>query len=344
MVIFDEGISSLPLLRSIQRRTTAGTRARLAGAAAVLLALLAAGCASPPPSTPGASSTTGPPTTVRARASNRVIVVVEENHSIGQIIGSPQAPFLNRLAAKGALLTSYFAITHPSLPNYIAMVSGGTQGITSDCGGCNVDAPNLVDQLEAAGISWKAYMEGLPAPCSDAHVAGAYAKKHDPFMYFADVRGDPGRCAKVVPFNQFDTDLAAGRLPRLVFVTPDLDHDMHGAGEGGDDAALVTAADRWLEDLYGRLAGSSAWRDGTRLVVTWDEGAGASAGGPTGCCGGLAAGGRVATIVTGPGVRPARDDATYSHYALLRSIETLYHLPFLGHAGDPATATIPALT
>jgi phosphatidylinositol-3-phosphatase len=269
-----------------------------------------------------------------------VIVVVEENHSIGQIIGSPQAPFLNRLAAKGTLLTSYFAITHPSLPNYIAMVSGDTQGITSDCGGCNVNAPNLADQLETAGISWKAYMEDLPAACSDAHTAGAYAKKHDPFMYFDSVRGDPGRCAKVVPLDRLDADLAAGQLPRLMFVTPNLDHDMHGAGEGGDDATLIAAADRWLEAFYGKLAGSSAWRDGTRLVVTWDEGGG---GEKLGCCGGLAAGGRVATIVTGPGVQPARDDATYSHYSLLRSIETLFHLPLLGHAGDPSTATISAL-
>ena len=120
-------------------------KGRLAGAVAALLVLLAAGCASPRPAT-----------SVRDRAITRVTVVVEENHSIGQIIGSPQAPFLNRLAAKGTLLTSYFAITHPSLPNYIAMVSGGTQGITSDCGGCNLDTPNLADQLERTGISWKA--------------------------------------------------------------------------------------------------------------------------------------------------------------------------------------------
>lgn len=144
-----------------------------------------------------------------------------------------------------------------------------------------------------------------------------------------------------MPLDRLDADLAAGRLARLVFVTPDLDHDMHGAGEGGNDATVVAAADRWLEGLYGRLAGSSAWRDGTRLVVTWDEGAG---GGRAGCCGGLAAGGRVATIVTGPGVVAGRDDATYSHYALLRSIETLFNLPLLGHAADPSTATIPALT
>jgi phosphatidylinositol-3-phosphatase len=182
------------------------------------------------------------------------------------------------------------------------MVSGGTQGISSDCGGCNVDAPNLVDQLEAAGISWKAYMEGLPAPCSDAHQAGAYAKKHDPFMYFASVRGDPGRCAKVVPFDRLDADLVAGRLPRLVFITPSLDHDMHGAGEGGDDPALVASADRWLERLYGKLAGSPAWREDTRLVVTWDEGHGG--GGPTGCCGGLATGGRWPPSSPGPASGP----------------------------------------
>jgi len=310
-------------------------------AVAALLVLLAAGCSSPAPATPGALSTTVPPAPAAGKATTRVIVVVEENHSIGQIIGSPQAPFLNRLAAKGTLLTSYFAITHPSLPNYIAMVSGGTQGITSDCGGCNVDAPNLADQLEAAGISWKAYMEDLPAPCSDAHTAGAYAKKHNPFMYFASVRDHPGRCAKVVPLDRLDADLAAGRLPRLVFVTPNLDHDMHGAGEGGDDATLTATADRWLEGLYGKLAASSAWRDDTRLVVTWDEGAGSER---AGCCGGLATGGKVATMVTGRGVEPGRDDATYSHYALLRSIETLFHLPLLGHAADPATATIPTLT
>ena len=146
-----------------------GWRPRSAAAAASLMLLLAVGCSSPRQAAP-AGSTSAPPAHTLHRAAthddatSRVIVVVEENHSIGQIIGSPQAPFLNRLAAQGTLLTSYFALTHPSLPNYLAMVSGGTQQITSDCGGCNLDAPNLADQLEAAGVSWKAYMEDLPAP------------------------------------------------------------------------------------------------------------------------------------------------------------------------------------
>ena len=316
-----------------------GWRSR--AAAAAVLALLAVGCATPQPTTPGAAPTTARRDPTSDHATARVIMVVEENHSFDQIIGNARAPFLNQLAGQGALLTSYFAITHPSLPNYIAMVSGDTQGITSDCGGCNVDAANLADQLEGAGISWKAYMEDLPAPCSDAHLAGRYAKKHDPFMYFASVRDNPARCAKVVPATQLETDLTAGTLPRFAFITPNQDHDMHGAGEGSDDATLVRAADDWLRVLYGKLAGSPAWRQGTRLVVTWDEGGG---GARTGCCGGLATGGNVATIVIGPGVKATKDATPYSHYALLRSIETLFHLAQLGHAGDPATATIPALT
>jgi phosphatidylinositol-3-phosphatase len=324
-----------------------GWRARTL--AAVVLVLVAAACGSSrsaetaPGSTAQAAPPTAPPasTTTHAASGPRVIVVVEENHSLDQVIGSPSAPFISRLARRGVLLTRYFAITHPSLPNYIAMVSGGTQGISSDCGGCNVDAPNLVDQLEDAGVSWKAYMQGLPAACSDAHGAGSYAKKHDPFMYFQSVRADPARCRKVVPFQQFAADLAGGRLPRFAFISPDLDHDMHGAGRGGDDRRLVATADAWLRDLYGRIAASPAWRQDTRLVVTWDEGAGGGRG--QGCCNGLASGGNVATIVAGPRVRPARDATTYTHYALLRSIERLFGLRPLGHAADRSTPVIPAL-
>ena len=314
-----------------------------------MVVLLGAGCADG--QRPVGTIPTSPPTTAArdpgdtSRPSvagpQRIIVVVEENHSFDQITGSPEAPFLSHLASQGMQLTSFFAITHPSLPNYIAMISGDTQGITSDCGDCNVDAPNLVDELEQAGISWKAYMENLPAPCSDAHRIGAYAKKHDPFMYFASIRNDPARCAKVVPAGQLDADLRAGRLPRFVFITPSLDHDMHGAGGGGNDRALIRAGDDWLRALYEKLAGSSAWRDDTRLVVTWDEGAGGGA--RTGCCHGLATGGHVPAVVVGPRVPAGRDAADYDHYALLRSIEAAFHLRFLGHAGDTTAAAIPAL-
>jgi phosphatidylinositol-3-phosphatase len=268
----------------------------------------------------------------RRAAGPRVIVVVEENHAATDVIGSPSAPFLTSLARQGTLLTSFFATTHPSLPNYIAMLGGDTFGIDRNCTDCTVAAPSLVDQLEAAGIDWRAYMQGLPELCSDASRDGAYVKKHNPFMYFQGIRRSAERCGKVVPFEEFDADVAAGRLPQFVFVTPDLEHDMHDGP--------VSVADAWLRDFVQRLRASSAWREDTRLVVTFDEG---NHGDDAGCCGGLAAGGRVAAVVIGPRVPAGQDPTAYSHYSLLRSIETLFGLSYLGHAADPATAPIPSV-
>ncbi len=161
-----------------------------------------------------------------AASPDHLIVVVEENHSFEQIIGSPSAPFLNRLAAHGTLLTHYYAITHPSLPNYVALLSGRTP-IASDCRACTFAGPSLVDQLEARHISWAAYLQGLPRPCSTVASFGAYTEAVDPFMHAADIRDHPSRCDRVLPFSRFHPDLATGRLPTVVFVMPDLHHEMH---------------------------------------------------------------------------------------------------------------------
>jgi membrane-associated phospholipid phosphatase len=258
----------------------------------------------------------------------RVVLVIEENHEFGQIIGSRRAPFLNQLAAHGTLLTRYYAITHPSLPNYVALLAGSPLGIHGDCRRCHRPGRNLVDQLERAHISWKAYYQGLPAPCSAVVKAGAYAKKTDPFAYLDDVRTSPARCHRVVPLDQLRPDLRRGRLPRFVVIVPDLRHDMHSGPVG--------EADVFLRRLDRELATSSSWRPGTVLVVTFDEGTTSLGLHGRG-------GGHVATVVAGPGV-PARHDATpYTHYALLRAIEHRFGLPPLRNAADPATRTIPAI-
>ena len=258
----------------------------------------------------------------------RVVLVIEENHELGQVIGSRRAPFLNRLAAHGTLLTRDYAITHPSLPNYVALLAGSPLGIHGDCRRCHRPGRNLVDQLEAAHVSWKAYYQGLPAPCSTVVKAGEYAKKTDPFAYLDDVRSSPARCHRVVPLDRLRPDLRRGRLPRFVVIVPDLRHDMHSGPVG--------EADELLRRLYRELAASSSWRSGTVLVVTFDEGTTSRGLGGRG-------GGHVATVVAGPGV-PARHDPTpYTHYALLRSIERRFGLPPLRNAADPATRTIPAI-
>jgi len=259
-----------------------------------------------------------------------VVLVVEENHEFGEVIGSRQAPFLNRLATKGTLLTRYYAIGHPSLPNYIALVAGDPLGIHSDCRTCQRRGPTLVDQLQAAGISWKAYYQGLPAPCSAAARAGAYAKKVDPFLHLDGVRTDPRRCRRVVPLSQLDTDLARGRLPRFAMVTPDLAHSMHSGS--------IRQADAFLQHLYHRLLTRSAKRSAILLIVTFDEGR-SDRGLHRG-----RGGGHVATIVVGPGVPAgARDPTPYDHYALLRSLEQRFGLRPLRHAADRGTRTIPAI-
>jgi len=332
---------------SAARRVAHARRWGPGGPASVLLALLAllalaaAGCSPQPEATPidATTTTARPAPTNKAHSAPRVIVVVEENHSYDSIMGSPDAPFLHSLARQGTLLTSYHAITHPSLPNYLALLGGDTLGITDDCPTCTLDASNLVDQLEAAGVSWRAYLQGLPAPCSNVPTASSYARKHNPFMYFDSVRTSPARCAKVVPSSGLDADIAAGKLPRFVYIAPDLLHDMHGTGQQGDPQ-LVSVADGWLHDLYDRLRASPAWQEDTRLVVTFDEG---GSGDDAGCCGGTVHGGHVATIVAGPRIRAGTDSRAYSHYSLLRSTETLYGLPHLRHAADPATADIPVI-
>jgi hypothetical protein len=262
---------------------------------------------------------------------DHLIVVIEENHSFEQIIGSPAAPFLNQLAAHGTLLTDYYAITHPSLPNYVALLSGRTP-IENNCHGCTFSGPNLVDQLEARHISWAAYYQSLPRPCSTVAGAGAYTEAVDPFMHAADIRDHPSRCDRVLPFTRFHPDLTSGRLPTVVFVMPDLHHEMH--------SGPVRVADTWLHRLVGQLQASPVWRQDTRMVVTFDESAHSDV---RSCCDGLGRGGRIPTIVAGPRIPPGRDGTPYTHYSLLRSIEAAFGLPFLGHAGDPATATIPAV-
>ena len=308
-----------------------------------VLVVLAAVWTSPP--TSGGQPTSGSPATAGARAGGQaarhaqrpgrlpahLIVVVEENHSFEQIIGSPAAPTLNHLATHGTLLTRYYAITHPSLPNYVALLSGRTP-IRGDCAACTFGAPTLVDQLEARHISWAAYFQGLPQPCSMVAGAGAYTEAVDPFMHAARIRDHPWRCDRVVPFRRFSADLAGGRLPTVVFVMPDLRHEMH--------SGPVRVADAWLRHLVGELQANPVWRQDTRLVVTFDEGTRHDV---RSCCGGSGRGGRIATIVAGPMVPPGRDPVPYTHYSLLRSIEAAYGLGFLGRAGDPATVTIPAV-
>jgi hypothetical protein len=264
----------------------------------------------------------------RSHASH-VVVIVMENEEETDILGNPAAPYANALARRYGLATQSYAIAHPSLPNYLALTGGAVDGVSSDCTDCQVAARNIVDQLAAARISWRAYLEGLPGNCFRGSEAGGYAKKHNPFIYYDDIARSPQRCSHLVGFGELARDLRDAALPTFAWITPNLCDDGHDCGVPGGDRFLARAVPPILHEL-----GPHGF-----LVLTWDEGS--SDGG---CCDGAAHGGRIATIVAGPDVRPgARYSGAVDHYGVLGTIEEALGLPPLAGARDPHSGRLTPL-
>ncbi|HUK93963.1 MAG TPA: alkaline phosphatase family protein [Gaiellaceae bacterium] len=253
-------------------------------------------------------------------AFDHVLVIVFENKAQDDVLGSSDAPGFNSLASRYAVLSRYHGITHPSLPNYLALISGSTQGIHSDCSFCLVSARNLADTLPRAHRTWKAYAEGLPEPGYTGASFGRYAKKHMPFLYFQDVTTSPSRRRRVVPLRQFPRDLAANRLPSFSLVVPNLCHDMH-------DCSVATG-DAWLNGFLKPLLRSRKLANSVVFVV-FDETEGS-----------LGANGLIPALALGPAVVPgSRYRGATSHYGLLRTIEDAWGLPRLGRSRGAAPIT-----
>ena len=247
-------------------------------------------------------------------AFSHVFVVLMENLGYSPALATPG---FASLASRYASASDYYAVGHPSLPNYLAITSGGTWGVQSDCIDCYVDEPNLGTQLSTAKFSWGAYFEGVPSACYLAPYSSAdYAGKHNPFRYYDDIRSSPALCAHLLPFGRLGPLLAgpAAKVPRFVWVTPNLCDDGH-------DCAPAVAAS-WLNRFVASVVASAAWQAGGVLFVTWDE---SESGGR--------AGGRVLTLVISPGLRRGLKVAvSYTHYSLLATIEAAFKLPLLGAA------------
>lgn len=255
-----------------------------------------------------------------------IFVVVMENLDYESALATPGFAVL---AHRYALATNYYSVAHPSLPNYLALTSGSTWGISSDCVQCFVNEPNIAEQLQAAHISFAAFMEGIPSPCFLSDYGGNdYASKHDPFRYYVDVRDNRSLCDAIRPESELPglLDGPAGAVPRFVWVTPDLCHDGH-------DCPPATAA-AWLDSFVNAVTKSAAWRNDGVLFVTWDESEGSDTtvvppNRIVSCCGG----GQVATFVISPNLRPdLRIGVVYSHYSLLATIEDAFGLPLLQNA------------
>ncbi len=204
-----------------------------------------------------------------------VYIVVEENTSYGSVIGNSAMPYLNSLANQYALSTQYYAVTHPSIGNYLDMTSG--QILTNNDGSTSTfNVNSAVRELISQGKTWKSYAESLPSVGYMGGNTGAYIEHHNPVVYFTDVRNSSVQRDFVVPFTHFATDRANGTLPQYSFIVPNVNHDAHNCPAGMSTCTLnqkLAAADSWLKSNLGPLVSSSSFQsNGDILIVLFDEG------------------------------------------------------------------------
>jgi hypothetical protein len=348
-----------------------------------------------------------------AAAPKHIILIMMENQGTDTLFGNKEdAPFLNELITQPGVryATQYYGVTHPSMPNYLALISGDDMGLHDDCkAGAHMTCPpmefvpeekdgpmaghmltdeqasraadtphlfpgkTLIDQLDEAGVSWKVYMQGLPADnklaeyapldASGNVVAQLYAQKHNPFVYFSRFVGNPARMAKVLSDDGFAADLQ-GSLAGFTWISPDQCHDMHGinkdqaraiskpecafAPSGQRDHSVIRLGDVYLRATVEAIRASPVWSDDTAIVIVWDEddyaGAGGVKGSPIGRNGVMLGGGRAPLIVVSGKEAPARKiDTPFNHYNLLATLEAAYEVGCLGHACDAKDALIDGL-
>lgn len=262
----------------------------------------------PPVTAPSPTETPAPTEPSAATARPHIFVIVMENASLARALAAPPVA---TLASKSRVATNYHAVARPSLPNHLALTSGSTWGVTDD-GYHVLPAGGIGAQLSAAGVPWRAYMEGLtPGGCLGSPYP--YAVKHNPFAYYG------GACPEnVVPLDALEADLA-GETPRFVWITPGLCHDGH-------DCPLAEAGG-WLAQLVARILASASFRERGALFVVWDE---ADGGDDTNL---------VPLIVLTPDLAVRHSAELYDHYSLLATIEDAFGLPRLGAAAGARSLT-----
>ena len=339
-------------------------------------------------------------------APEHVFVIMMENHGTNQVIGNTaDAPYITSLAQRYNVATNYHGVTHPSLPNYLSAISGDFQGIWDDCkagaavtcapeefvpgaGDATVGASltpaqiasassrphvfsgkNIVDQLEANGRSWKAYMQSMPstgfegeyAPVINGTTVKLYAQKHNPFMYFSDINSPNNpRLNNIVPYEKsFSSDLASSTVPNFAWISPDQCHDMHGVSPAnadliglpgcgypttGLDHGAIHLGDDFVRTTVHQIMKSKTWKTThSSIVLVWDEndysGYAGGPGSPVGAKSVVLGGGDAPMIVINSTTGPHKtSDKLADHYTLLSTIEHMWHLGCLVNTCSPGTS------
>ncbi|MGA9854715.1 MAG: alkaline phosphatase family protein [Gammaproteobacteria bacterium] len=239
-----------------------------------------------------------------------LVLVIEENKSYSTIIGNRDAPYINGLAKEGMLFTDAHAVMHPSLPNYVALFSGSTYGLTDDSCPHDFSGPNLASELIARKLSFAIYSEDLPetgfSGCSGS--GGLYRRKHNPVVNWQSA-GLPASLNR--PFSDFPQDYS--KLPSVAFVVPNMLNDMHDG--------TIAQGDAWLKAHLSRYT-EWAKSHNSLLIITWDESDAYSASN------------QIPLIITGAGIKPGRNHQYIDHYGVLRTIEDLFGLKPLGQSAS----------
>lgn len=235
---------------------------------------------------------------------DHIVIVIEENHSQKRIYGNSSAPYINLLMKNGANLMNYYAIEHPSQPNYLDLFSGSNQGVRNDSvPKTRFSSNNLASELIEKNYTFAGYSEDLPTIGynGESTGAGGYARKHNPWVNFTNVPKEANK-----PLDVFPTDF--NQLPTVSFVIPTLKHDMHDG--------TIKEGDLWLKqhiDPYVQWAKEH----NSLLVVTWDEDD-------------FSQGNKIPAFFVGPMVKTGEFNEKANHFNLLRTIEEIYGL---SHAG-----------
>jgi phospholipase C len=265
-----------------------------------------------------------------------VFIVIEENRGYSQVVGSAEWPYFNSLLAQGGLAGNYFATGHPSIDNYFMLTTG--KPITfNDSYSKEVKVYNLARELLAMNADWKVYAENLPSPNPTVATQDPYEKHHNPFAYFTDIVDQPATWSHLVDFSQLAADEQADTLPQFGFIIPNAYHSGHSqdpnSGLGEDQEA-----DAWLQQNVPALMQTPGFQQSGLLIITWDEGNGSDR---------RHAGGKIATLLLGPQVRPGFVSATYyRHPSVLRLMVQAMgmakapgasaHAPMMGEFFSPA--------
>lgn len=272
------------------------------------------------------TTTTSSNSSLIVQPSHNVMLIMLENREYSSVFGSNNAPYLTYLANKYGYASNAYAATHPSLPNYLAIVSGNTFSITTDCESCSAPGITIINELASKHITWGAYFQSMPYPCFRGYSSSTgYAKKHNPFMYFPAITENPNLCDQIMPLKALFPVINTNP-PSFIFVVPNLCNDGHNCPN--------ITLDSWLESFIPTVISSEWFKHNGIIIITFDEGVS-----DLGCCN-VAHGGHILTVVIKAGLSNVVQTTPVDTYGILATIEDLYSIPKLGESQNSANGSL----